>query len=551
MILSIMAYSRLKCPRCSADFGQESRFLDHITDIHGISDHELLYVEIVLQGIKPTCSCGCEKPLPWSGWKKGYTSKFLRGHNALVDSVYLNKERQVEFAEKRREGFKSGRNKIWNTGLTKETDVRVKASSEKISNSLNEGYASGSIVDWRLLDVEKARIVAQKQSLTKQAMFANGNLIPWNKGKTKNNHPSLAMLAKSISQNYIVNPSASAKRLTPIEFIERIEKQDTFSLLSDPESYRNKYQYFDLQCRACQTVTSKNLMMLKHTPVCFTCHPKESKGQLEIFEFVKSLTPDAILSDRDALGGLELDVYVPSKQFAIEYDGLYWHSEACNDVDRAAKKTKTAFDRGIRLFRVFEDEWRDKRSLIESMIKHRIGLVTNSIGARKCGIRELSTKERRDFIERCHLDGDVKSKMAWGLFYDGKLVSALSTRRAFHNLHKDRLEVARFCSEPNLSIPGALARLSSYALRWAKANAYDGLMTYVDQRIGQAKGYQLAGFKLIRETKPRFWWTDYQYRYDRFSVRADSKNQITQEQAANDAGVVKIWGCSNMVLELK
>lgn len=34
-----MIKGRLKCPDYKSDFGQESRLLDHLTDVHGIIDH--------------------------------------------------------------------------------------------------------------------------------------------------------------------------------------------------------------------------------------------------------------------------------------------------------------------------------------------------------------------------------------------------------------------------------------------------------------------------------------------------------------------------------
>lgn len=89
-----MAYSRIKCPRCNEDFGQESRFFRHLLESHDIIDPEKLFVDEFCDGVYPTCQCRieCSAPLHWAGWKKGFTSKFVRGYNessfmtlALVD----------------------------------------------------------------------------------------------------------------------------------------------------------------------------------------------------------------------------------------------------------------------------------------------------------------------------------------------------------------------------------------------------------------------------------------------------------------------------------
>lgn len=495
-----MKYSRIKCPKCQADFGQEARFLDHLTDVHGVTDHLSLFLELFKDGTHPTCGCrpGCDAKLPWAGWKKGFTSTFARGHNARLDSVYLDKEKQKQFVAKRVEGYRSGRIRSWNKGLSKETDERVARQSENIAVALNEGYASGSIVDWHKRDPEKAKNAAIRSSQTKVELYASGQLVPWNKGLTKATSAIVASSAESIKRNYGINPGSSARRLSNDEFLQ----------------------------------------------------PKDSKAQLELYEFVKALAPDAILSDKDVISPSELDIYVPSRKFGIEYDGLYWHSELNVDDAHAARKSSACHNAGIKLLGIFEDEWRDKRQVVESMIRHRLGINNERIGARKCELKELTVAERRSFIDRCHIDGDVRAAGAWGLFNGSKLVAAMSIRRPFHRMHADTMEVARFCVEPGTSVPGALGRLSSRAIEHVKSLGKRALMTYVDRRIGQADGYVAAGFRVVRETAPRFWWTDFVNRYNRFQFKADSKNGITQEQVAKEAGVVKIWGCKNVLLEL-
>jgi hypothetical protein len=91
----------------------------------------------------------------------------------------------------------------------------------------------------------------------------------------------------------------------------------------EPLRYQNKYDKFEVACKTMGHVSLKNVLMLKATPVCHICHPKESKGQLEIFDFVRSVSPDAVISDRTVIAPKELDVYVPSKNFANEKCVMY------------------------------------------------------------------------------------------------------------------------------------------------------------------------------------------------------------------------------------
>ena len=54
-----------------------------------------------------------------------------------------------------------------------------------------------------------------------------------------------------------------------------------------------------------------------------------------IFYFVKKYYPDAI--NRDKTFGFELDIYIPSINYAIEYDGKRWHQDVSRDLEKIEK----------------------------------------------------------------------------------------------------------------------------------------------------------------------------------------------------------------------
>jgi hypothetical protein len=215
-------------------------------------------------------------------------------------------------------------------------------------------------------------------------------------------------------------------------------------------------------------------------------------------------------------------------------------------------KSKASKMIGVSLIHIFEDEWRDKRAIAESVIKAKLNMCPQKIGARKCQIVKMTPDERRRFFEENHMDGDVKSEVAWGLKFDGSFVYGLSIRRPFHKKHKDSLEVARCCPALLTSVPGGLSRLMSEAKKYCKSEGAKSIITYVDTRLGgSGRGYELAGFKKLGETIPRWWWTDMTSRFNRFKYRADSSRGMSEADVAAEAGVVKIWGCENSVYSLE
>lgn len=122
----------------------------------------------------------------------------------------------------------------------------------------------------------------------------------------------------------------------------------------------------------------------------------DSAAERELADFISQYA-EAIRRDRKAVGQ-ELDVYVPSRKLAFEYDGLYWHSVA-RERKRSAKlaKTKACEKAGIQLIHVFENEWLNKRAVVESRIRNLLGSWDKNVFARKCEIVEVGAAESAKF----------------------------------------------------------------------------------------------------------------------------------------------------------
>ena len=60
---------------------------------------------------------------------------------------------------------------------------------------------------------------------------------------------------------------------------------------------------------------------------CPKCGLIFDKSENEVKDFIKSLGINFIENSRNIISPLELDIYIPSHNMAIEYDGLYWHNE--------------------------------------------------------------------------------------------------------------------------------------------------------------------------------------------------------------------------------
>ena len=95
---------------------------------------------------------------------------------------------------------------------------------------------------------------------------------------------------------------------------------------------------------------------------CPTCAraQQRSRAEIEIYEHVLRIYPDAIPSDHGVLGFYELDMYVPSLAKAVEYDGTYWHSKP-KQIARDRRKDAMCVKRGVQLLRITEVDYESNR----------------------------------------------------------------------------------------------------------------------------------------------------------------------------------------------
>lgn len=109
---------------------------------------------------------------------------------------------------------------------------------------------------------------------------------------------------------------------------------------------------------------------------CPTCWASDriSKSEKEVLDFLIGLGFIVEHSNRQILDNRkEIDFYLPEKKIGIEFNGLYWHSEAAGRSEQyhrakwlAAKKV------GVQLIQIWEDDWRDRKELVMRTLAHRL-----------------------------------------------------------------------------------------------------------------------------------------------------------------------------------
>ena len=521
-----LAKKLTQCPVCNIQISPRT-IERHIAAEHG--DPPAIYSQYVLKlpAIK-TCECGCGKLITWMGWRRGFTH-YVQGHSPS-----------------------------WCRGMTKESDERVAARGRATSIGKLRAYADGTNVVWSKGKTKNddARLAAAAERSSRA--FATGERTPLMKGRSKETDASIAAMAAKISATHrnaeLRKRLDSQKRRSPEEVRKLVEEGGELSIVSGLDEYTNENKSI-LTVTCSKGHVASDLAVRFYRERCRTCWPSGSRAQVELFRWVQSIAPDAINCDRKELHGQELDIFVPTKHFAIEYNGLYWHCEKQKSDGYHASKSQLANVAGISLLHVFDDEWRDKRAIVESMIRHRLGLTPLRLSARQCEIVGLSDAERKEFFERCHIDGDApRTVSTFGLRHPQHgIVAAMSLRWPFSagRRAKGELEIARWCCALNTSVAGGCSRLVSTARCIAVGLDARALVTYMDRRHGDGRGYLSAGMRHVGSTPPRFWWTDGKHRFGRLTVKADAKRGLSEKQVAAERGVSRIYCCGNDVYEVK
>jgi hypothetical protein len=276
--------------------------------------------------------------------------------------------------------------------------------------------------------------------------------------------------------------------------------------------------------------------------ICTICNPidiKSSSFEIEIGYFLKDMDIIFESRNRKILSGLELDYYIPSKNLAIECNGVYWHNELFKSNDYHINKTKSCIDKNIKLLHIWEDDWINKKSIIKSIIRNKIGLNSNRIWARKCNIQEVNTDEYKRFLESNHVQGYASSSYNIGLYYENELVSLMTFGWRRTN-NKREFELIRFCNKIDINVVGAASKLFKYFLH-RNVDIHE-IISYSDISLFDGLLYKKLGFEKISLSKPNYFWVvdgvrRHRYNYSkRKLVKRGYDINKTEVEIMNDCG---------------
>lgn len=291
--------------------------------------------------------------------------------------------------------------------------------------------------------------------------------------------------------------------------------------------------------------------------ICTECSPPlttyVSNGEIELYNWLSEYVY-CKRNNRSILSGQEIDIYIPSYNIAIEFNGIYWHSDLFKDKNYHLNKTLILKDKSIQLIHVWEDQWNNKKDIIKGRLLSILNKTQLNIGARKCVLKEIESKIANEFYENNHLQGKTKGSLHVGLFYDNELISALSVgKRKLGKNKEDNVEILRFCNKIGVNCAGSFSKMFSYI----KSKITGKFISYADLGWGDGSVYKHAGFNLLKYTTPNYWYFIKGERYHRYAYtkgnlikKGYDKNKTEKQIMDEDIKALRVYDCGNALWEL-
>jgi len=269
---------------------------------------------------------------------------------------------------------------------------------------------------------------------------------------------------------------------------------------------------------------------------------------------INDLNTTILNRTRKIISPYELDTVILEKNLAIEFCGLYWHSDINKDKQYHRMKYLKCKEQGFSLITIFEDEWVFNEYICKKIIKNKLGLTDLRINARMTKVVNIPWKTAQVFYEKEHISGaGSPTKLNYGLVYNDDIVAVMSfgpQRRALGSISKEKCyEIYRYATI-DANIRGGASKLLTAFERNVDVKE---LITFADLRWGSGNLYKHLGFTFLYDTAPNYYYYKLPNlkRLHRFNftkhniINSGGDPTLTEYQNMINSGYSRIFDCGN------
>lgn len=302
-----------------------------------------------------------------------------------------------------------------------------------------------------------------------------------------------------------MSPEMQLFRRDPIAYLESLsESQKTEPLIAE----RLGVTPSTISCYVCKNNLQQYVTISYSTMEDSICAMLSDWG-IEYIRCTRSIIPP-----------LELDIYIPSCNLAIECNPTSTHNSSFESPWGIAPKSYmyhkdksiACRDKGIFLFHIFGYEWKNRPMVIRSMIRNLVGQTPIRIYGRDTKVVELDASDSAQFLNDNHRQGTTNASIRLGLV--DKSSNVLYSVMTFNKVRStigdngddsDVMELSRFCNKINTIVVGAASKLFKYFIEHYQ---FDKVVSFSDIAHTRGNLYSKLGFKSVNESNPSYVWVN-------------------------------------------
>lgn len=337
-----------------------------------------------------------------------------------------------------------------------------------------------------------------------------------------------------------------------IKKIENLHKRiksnfnyEKYNIVELPNNLKN--DKLIIQCKKCGKISklfigNGLISRLYDKKLCMYCENSISKSEEEVFDFISSIYNGEIIhheNGRKIIPPQELDFYIPKFKLAIEFDGVYWHSETFGnkDINYHINKTKLCEENGIKLIHLFENEWNSKRQIVKSMISSELGIFNRILSANDCEVISLNESESISFQDKNWISSYKKSDINLALKYKDKIVSLLSLKN-----NDNKWDINCFCNRIGYNVIDSFTTLINHFKSIYKKSI---IRLIVDRRWFNGTEFNNI-INTVEYSSPNTFYFNCGYK-----IKLLSETEFKNIDKIKAKRYGKIYDCGNIILTIK
>ena len=318
----------------------------------------------------------------------------------------------------------------------------------------------------------------------------------------------------------------------------------------------------DVWCNECEITFSQEISSHSLGHGCPMCKIKSvasgpSKQELEVLDFIKTLTNHEVNSQVPVLLGEKrfvLDIVCPDLKLAVEFNGVYFHSQRfLKDTRYHLNKTKAAAEQGWHLVHIFEDDWKFRNAAVRHMLSNRFGQI-KKVGARKTRVVPVDKETAVAFYQDYHVQGSSRTpnQTHYGLSHEGELIAVMSFSQHASKrvvLEESEWELVRFASR--YSVQGGASKLFK---AFVKECSPTKVVSFSMNHLFTGGVYSNLGFTVECVLPPDYTYVDkrtgrrlhkagFQHSVLKRRFKDDYIEGATERQICESLGYYRIYDC--------